>query len=111
MSDRNHAGDAGKPEAESAKRPLVQGPCPNLPLVGTMFEATDGDSVLVIAGRPAAGHITHPIQMPRRIWLERSEAGADAALGIESANGTMTIVDGIARIAEDSPTSNGNPGA
>jgi hypothetical protein len=79
-----------------------------LPLVGATFEAIDGGTVIVAAGRSAADHITHPIRTPRRIWIEQTDAGGDAALGIESADGTKTIlrlktaappetVDGIAR--------------
>lgn len=63
----------------------------DLPLVGATFEPADG-SIVIIAGRTTPDHITHPIKAPIRIWVERTDAGADAALGIESADGTKTIL-------------------
>jgi Family of unknown function (DUF5335) len=63
----------------------------DLPLVGATFDAIDG-TVLVAAGQSPANHITHAIPAPSRVWIERTDAGADAALCIESADGTKTIL-------------------
>jgi hypothetical protein len=80
----------------------------DLPLVGVTFEDADGGTMTISAGRSAVAQITHTIQAPRHVWVERTDAGADAALAIESADGAKTIlrlrtptlpetVDGIAR--------------
>lgn len=63
----------------------------NLPLVGATFEAVTGTAV-VTAGRGTADQISHSIEAPTRIWIERTDAGADVALGVESADGTKTIL-------------------
>jgi len=36
--------------------------------------------------------ITHTIQAPSHLWVERTDAGADAALATESADGAKTIL-------------------
>jgi hypothetical protein len=64
----------------------------DLALIGATLDAPDGATLTVAAGRSADDHVRHPIQAPRRIWIERTDAGADAALGIESADGTKTIL-------------------
>jgi hypothetical protein len=79
----------------------------DLPLVGVTFEAPNGGTLTISAGRLAA-QITHLIREPQHIWIERTGAGADAALAVESADGAKTIlrfktaalpetVDGIAQ--------------
>jgi hypothetical protein len=80
----------------------------HLPLVGVSFEAAEGGRMTIAAGRSADDHITHTIQAPNHVWIARTNAGADVALEIESADGTKTIlrlktvalpdtVDGIVR--------------
>ena len=79
-----------------------------LPLAGITFEDIRAGTVTISAGRSAVPEITHTIQAPNHIWVERTDAGADAALAIESADGAKSIlrfrtaalpeiVDGIAR--------------
>jgi len=88
----------------------------DLPLVGITFEDIRAGTVTISAGRSAVPEITHTIQAPRHIWVERTDAGADAALAIESADGAKTIlrfrtaalpetVDGIARGPHRNPGS------
>lgn len=82
----------------------------NLPLMGVVAEIGSRREpvVTVAAGLLDGQQITHTIQAPTRIWIERTDEGADAAMEIESADGTKTIlrlktpvraetVDGIAR--------------
>ena len=80
----------------------------DLPLVGVTFEDIRAGTMTISAGRSGVAQITHTIQAPRRVWIERTDGGADAALAIESADGARTIlrlrtaalsetVDGIAR--------------
>jgi hypothetical protein len=90
----------------------------DLPLVGVTFEDIRAGTMTISAGRSA--EITHTIQAPSHIWVERTDAGADAALAIESADGATTIlrlrtaalpetVDGIAGGPHRNPGSPAGP--
>jgi hypothetical protein len=74
--------------AELGAQPEVK----DLPLIGITVEPDDEAAVMVAVGRSPADHITHSIHAPVHIWLERTDAGADAALQIESMDGTKAIV-------------------
>jgi hypothetical protein len=69
----------------------AQPACTDLPLASIECEAANG-AIVIGAGRTAADHLTHVIAAPVRLWLERTDAGADVALGIESADDVKTIV-------------------
>ena len=82
----------------------------NLPLMGVVAEvgSTRGAVVTIAAGMLDGQQITHTINAPTRIYIERTDQGADVAMEIEAADGTKTIlrlktpvhaetVDGIAR--------------
>ena len=65
----------------------------DLPLTGVVAERLmTGDTITISAGRSAAGQITHTIHSPTRVWIEKTDDGADAAMQIESAEGTTTIL-------------------
>jgi hypothetical protein len=65
----------------------------DLPLTGVVAERQKtGDTITIAAARSAAGQITHTIHSPTRVWIERTSDGADAAMQIESAEGTTTIL-------------------
>ena len=65
----------------------------DLPLVGVVAEPNDGGGIISIsAARSDFDQITHTIHAPTAVWIERTDKGADAALQIESAEGTTTIV-------------------
>ena len=92
----------------------------DLPLVGVTFEDIRAGTVTISAGRSAVPEITHATQAPSHVWVERTDAGADAALEIESADGAKTIlrlrtaalpetVDGIARGPHGNPGSSAGP--
>jgi Family of unknown function (DUF5335) len=92
----------------------------DLPLVGITFENIRAGTVTISAGRSAAAEITHTIQAPSHVWVERTDAGADAVLAIESADGAKTIlrlrtaalpetVDGIAPGPHRNPDSPAEP--
>lgn len=75
--------------AEMGAQPEVH----DLPLVGVVAEPDrDGGTITISAAHPAAGQITHTIHSPTRLWIERTDEGADAAVQIESADGAKTIV-------------------
>jgi Family of unknown function (DUF5335) len=92
----------------------------DLPLVGVTFEDIRAGTMTISAGRSAVAEITHTIQAPNHVWVERTDAGADAALAIESADGAKTIlrlrtaalpetVDGIAGGPHRNPGSPAGP--
>jgi hypothetical protein len=65
-----------------------------LPLIGVAAEQAHGGpvSIRISAGRSPVEYITHAIEAPSRIYVERREDGAELALEIESADGTKTIL-------------------
>jgi len=64
-----------------------------LPLVGIWADQIDHDrSITVSAARSAGEHISHTIRDARRVQIERTDEGADAALAVESGDGTKTIL-------------------
>jgi uncharacterized protein DUF5335 len=81
----------------------------NLPLLDVSADHVgDVGRITISAGRTIADHITHVVDSPTRLYVERTDNGADLALGIESADGTKSIlrfratalpetVDGIVR--------------
>ena len=81
----------------------------NLPLLDVSADHVgDVGRVTISAGRTVDDHITHVIDSATRLYVERTDKGADLALGIESADGTKSIlrfratalpetVDGIVR--------------
>ena len=65
----------------------------NLPLLGVSADRIDHDSTIVVSvARSASEHLTHIIEGVTRIYIERTDDGADAALLIESGDGTKTIL-------------------
>lgn len=81
----------------------------NLPLLGISADRVDHDGTIAVSvARSATEHLTHIVHAVTRIYVERTDDGADAALQIESGGGTRTIlrfraaalpetVDGIVR--------------
>ena len=65
----------------------------DMPLLGVVAEPRDrGDTISISAARSAVDHVTHTVHAPCRVWIERTDEGADVALQIESADGTKTIL-------------------
>lgn len=64
----------------------------DLPLAGITLEPAGAGTVMITAARSPADYITHTIQAPSHIWIERTEDGADAALSVKSADGAQAIV-------------------
>ena len=63
-----------------------------LSLAGVTAEPCDGGTISITATLPAGGFLTHTIHSPVRVFIETTDAGADAALAIESADGTKAIL-------------------
>ena len=65
----------------------------DLPLVGIVAEPErKGGLIAISAARFDGEQITHVIHSPTRVRLERMDDGVDAAMQIESAEGTTTIL-------------------
>ena len=65
----------------------------NLPLLGVSAVHVDHDGTIAISvARSASEHLTHMIEAVTRIYLQRTDDGADAAMELESADGTKTIL-------------------
>lgn len=81
----------------------------NLPLLGVSAGHSGQDDAIVIsAASSPMDHVTHIVRAVTRLYIERTDEGADVALGLPSTDGTETIlrfrtvalpetVDGIAR--------------
>jgi hypothetical protein len=65
----------------------------NLPLLGVTAESTSrGTDIMIAAARSADDHITHRIPSATCVRLERTDDGADVALQVEAADGTVAIL-------------------
>ena len=65
----------------------------NLPLLGLTADPVDrGDTVSISVARSAVDHVTHVVRAPNRMWIERTDEGADTALEIEAVDGSKTIL-------------------
>jgi len=65
----------------------------DLPLRGVAAELGSRDSTITIAaGSKGLDQITHTIHSPIHVQLEQSDAGADVALSIESADHAKAIL-------------------
>src|SRR5204862_7927674 len=66
----------------------------DLPLEGVSVasEADKSKSIAINMGKTAEDHISHTITKPQRVWLERTDDGADAALEIESVDEARTLL-------------------
>jgi len=63
-----------------------------LSLAGVTAEPCDGGTISITAALPEGGFFTHTIHSPVHVFIEATDAGADAALEIESADGTKAIL-------------------
>lgn len=65
----------------------------NLPLLGVSADRIDHDGTITVSvARSAREHFTRIIEAVTGIQIERTDDGADAALQIETADGTRTIL-------------------
>ena len=63
-----------------------------LPLVGMTFGPTNGGAIMITVGSDHGDRLTHVIQAPQRVALERTEVGLELALAIESGDGATAIL-------------------
>ena len=65
----------------------------NLPLFAVSADRPDrGGTITISAARATGEHMTHTIHGASRVYIERTDEGADAALQIESGDGTRAIL-------------------
>ena len=64
----------------------------DLPLEGIVSGPAVGGPIAIHLGRVPEKHVEHVVQEPKRVWVELSEEGAEAALEIESNDGAKTIL-------------------
>jgi hypothetical protein len=65
-----------------------------LPLAGVSLSSggDETEAISIDLGATPDEHVSHVISEPTAVWLEQSEEGANAALEIEVADGTKTLV-------------------
>jgi len=76
-----------------------------LGLMGVTAEPGEGGTILMTVAVPMGGCLTHTIHAPVHVLIEETDAGAEAGLQVESADGTKThlqfrtapSVDGLVR--------------
>jgi hypothetical protein len=61
-----------------------------IPLLGITAEP-NGSIVVSVLGETGE-HVTHIVQSPTRVLLDKTDRGANAALEIESADGSKTVL-------------------
>jgi hypothetical protein len=65
----------------------------NLPLLGVSADRIDHDGTIAVSvARSTTEHFTHLIRAVTRIYVKRIDDGAQAALRIDSLDGTTTIL-------------------
>ena len=65
-----------------------------LPLEGVSvsFEGNELESISINLGKAREDHVSHTIKKPAHVWLEQTAEGANAALEIESADQSKTLL-------------------
>jgi hypothetical protein len=64
-----------------------------LPLIGVTADPhREPGNITISAARAANEHVTHIIEAPEHLYIERTDEGADAALEIEARDGTKNIL-------------------
>lgn len=56
------------------------------------WDEMNRDSIVIMAGNRRDDHVTHSINRPREISLEKTDSGMDAALSIIGEDGTRTLL-------------------
>jgi len=64
----------------------------DLPLEGIVADPLATSISIYLGGMPGK-NVEHPVAAPISVWLEMTDEGAHAAVGINSADGTMTLLE------------------
>jgi hypothetical protein len=65
----------------------------DLPLQGVSTDSARSDGVAISVGQSPDDHVTHEVNNPVTIAIERTEAGAERALRIRARDGSTTTVE------------------
>jgi Family of unknown function (DUF5335) len=65
----------------------------DLPLEGIVVDPEGRGPISILLGSGRDANVEHPVERPEQVWVEMTEEGAEAALEIESAGGTKTILE------------------
>ncbi|PWT94446.1 MAG: hypothetical protein C5B55_02715 [Blastocatellia bacterium] len=65
-----------------------------LPFEGISVDTTNDElqAVVISIGKPPVEHVTHTINQPKRVWLQRTSDGADESLEIEAADNSKILL-------------------
>jgi hypothetical protein len=80
--------------AELGVQPEVR----SLPLVG-IWDDPAGPDIMMAVASSGAEQLTHTVHAARYLAIERTDAGADAAVEIQSSDGTTTLMTFVAHAA------------
>ena len=64
-----------------------------LPFEGVVASPLGSGSIAIHMGGDPGRNVEHPVSEPVRVWTELDDDGAEAAVQIESADGTKTILE------------------
>lgn len=56
------------------------------------WDEVQGNQIVIMVGAKSDDHITHSIGRPTEVSLEQTDAGADSALAIKSADGVTALL-------------------
>lgn len=60
--------------------------------ISNEWDEVSGNTIFVMTGDKPDSHITHKIELPTHVSLERSDDGAHTAVAIKSADGTIALL-------------------
>lgn len=65
-----------------------------MPLEGIVSRAeATGPISIHLGAAPPRSNLEHEIEVPKQVWVELSEQGAEEALEVESLDGTKTVIE------------------
>ena len=69
-------------------------PATNLPLVGVSADVKDGENrISIMVGDSPDAHVTHVVDSPKRVWIEKSDDPRHDAIAVEDNEGHKIIVE------------------
>ena len=89
---RMHEGWLVSLEITTAQSIGVQPKFRLMPLVGITAEPIDGGTISIAVAEPTGDHVTHTMRSPTHVFVEETNAGAQAALEIDSADGMKAVL-------------------
>src|SRR5689334_14440020 len=65
-----------------------------LPFAGISLNSEDdaAEAIVINLAKTPADHVTHMIDHPKHVWLQRADEGADASIEIESEDDAKTLL-------------------